>query len=62
VIGRLKAAPRQQILNFEIKTRSHSADPGDLPYAQLPLETFLERAGSRARQISDQYESAFRPL
>lgn len=55
-LRRLKAAPKQTILNFEFKTRSHSADPADLLYTQLPLEDFLQTAGTRARQVASLYE------
>lgn len=53
---KLKNAPKQTILNFEFKVQSHSKDPADLLYANLPLETFLRTAGIRARQIAQLYE------
>lgn len=55
-ISRLKNAPKQKILNFEIKTRSHSADPKDLIYTQLSPEEFFQKAGQRARRIAQMYE------
>lgn len=54
-LGRLKSAPEQRILNFEIKLRSHSTASCDLPYLQLSLEEFIEKAGARAQQIARQY-------
>ena len=54
-IYRLQQAPRQAILNFEIKIRSHSKDLADMPYTQLSLESLIELAGDRARQIARQY-------
>ena len=54
-LGRLSAAPKQASLNFEIKIRSHSTDPGDLPYTKLSLEAFFALAGSRAKAIAEQY-------
>lgn len=54
-IGRLKSMPKQAILNFEIKIRSHSTAPVDLPYVNLSLEQFLETAAMRARQIAELY-------
>jgi len=55
VLRRLKNAPQQAILNFEIKLRSHSQDPGDQPYLQLSLEQFIREAGKRALQLAQQY-------
>lgn len=54
-LGRLRGLPRQKILNFELKLRSHSADPGDLRYAGYSLEQFLRAAGSRACEIGRRY-------
>ena len=54
-IGRLKSMPKQEILNFEIKIRSHSTAPEDLPYVNLSLEQFFELAATRARQIAKLY-------
>jgi len=56
-IAQLRNKPVQQILNFEFKTRSHSSNPKDLIYTQLPLEEFLQTAGCRARQIAMLYEN-----
>lgn len=56
-VGRLQDLPRQSILNFEIKTCSHSKDPRDLPYADWSVEQFLTRAGICARQIACRYDS-----
>lgn len=55
-LSRLKHAPKQAILNFEIKMQSHSAEPADLLYSQLSLEQFFQAAGDRARQIAKLYE------
>ena len=51
-INKLKRAKQQSILNFEIKVRSHSTAPEDLPYVQLSLAQFLEKAGAQARKIA----------
>lgn len=55
-IRRLKNAPRQAILNFELKLGSPSANPKDLLYDRIPLKDFLKEAGNRARQIALLYE------
>ena len=55
VLEKLKAAPTQSILNFELKLTSHSKRPGDLLYKNTPLEAFLKEAGSRARLIAEKY-------
>jgi sugar phosphate isomerase/epimerase len=55
-ISRLKHLPKQEILNFEIKKRSHSSDPRDLIYDSLTPEAFFRLAGERARKIADLYE------
>ena len=55
-IRKLKKAKKQTILNFELKIRSFSTDPGDLIYTQLPLEQFIAAAGKRAHQIAALYE------
>ena len=54
-LSRLRHVPRQDILNFELKTVSHSKDPRDLPYAKMPLVQFLSEAGTRARKIAEKY-------
>lgn len=54
-LRRLKTALPQDILNFEIKLRTKSTSDADLPYLHLPLEQFLEKAGSVARKIANQY-------
>lgn len=54
-LGRLRTMPKQMILNFEIKIRSHSTDPADLPYTRLSLEEFLHLSGIRAREIARRY-------
>ena len=56
-INRLKDAPKQEILNLEIKLRSHSTAPQDLPYVDLPIKTFIAMAGKRAKQIAELYEN-----
>ena len=55
-MGRLSRAPRQAILNFEFKTRSHSKDPGDLIYATRSVEDFIRSAARQARRVADIYE------
>lgn len=55
ILLRLKAALKQEILNFEIKIRSHSKDENDMPYLHLPFEEFAERAAARALQIAQKY-------
>jgi sugar phosphate isomerase/epimerase len=62
ILGRLKDAPRQDILNFEFKTLSHSTAPRDLRYANMPLEAFLAEAGRRARDIAVQYAAVLNTL
>jgi sugar phosphate isomerase/epimerase len=54
-ISRLKHLPRQEILNFEIKKRSHSSDPRDLIYDSLTPEAFFRLSGERARKIAELY-------
>lgn len=54
-LRRLKTAPKQTTLNFEIKVSSHSRRPSDLPYTQIPLEQFFKTAGERARRIAELY-------
>lgn len=56
-MGRMKAAPRQATLNFELKIRSNSSAPEDLPYTRISVEQFLKEAGIRARRIADLYEA-----
>lgn len=57
LLRRLKAAPTQEILNFEIKIRSHSKDENDMPYLHLPLEEFAQIAANRAFQIAEKYHA-----
>jgi len=52
---KLGKAPRQKILNFELKTVSHSTRETDLIYANLSLEAFIAKAGERARLIAEKY-------
>lgn len=59
---RLGKAPRQSILNFELKTVSHSQKESDLIYANLSLEEFIVKAGERARLIADKYGTCFSDL
>ena len=54
-IRRLQAAKKQEILNFEIKIRSNSDAPGDLIYAGLSLEDFLQRSAAHAKRLAKQY-------
>lgn len=55
-LNRLKSLPKQDILNFELKTRSASAAAEDLIYERLSTEKFFRLAGQRARQIADLYD------
>ena len=54
-ISRLKTLPKQKIINFEFKKRSHSSEPEDLIYESLSLEAFFHLAGQRAQQIAAIY-------
>lgn len=54
-LRRLRNAPKQTTLNFEIKVTSHSRNQSDIPYAQIPLEQFISTAGERARRIAELY-------
>lgn len=56
-LRKLAKAEKQDILNFELKLRSHSKDPADQPYLLLSLEEFIQRAGQRARKIAQMYET-----
>ena len=56
-LRKLSCAPRQAILNFELKLSSHSKDPADLLYQHLPLEEFIAAAGQRARHIAQHYQT-----
>ena len=56
-LRRLSGAPRQAILNFELKRSSHSKNPADLLYQQLPVEEFVRMAGQRARRIAQLYQA-----
>lgn len=56
-LRRLSTAPRQTILNFELKLRSKSESAADRLYVHLTLEQFLEAAASRARQIAKEYHN-----
>lgn len=55
-IAKLKTAKKQEILNFELKTISHSIAQEDLLYANLPLCEFVAKAGERARRIAEKYD------
>ena len=55
-IGRLKALPRQKILNFELKKLCKSPAPEDRIYAELSTKDYFRLAAQRARQIADLYE------
>ena len=57
VLTRLKAVPRQEALNFELKRHPHSKEEKDLLYAHLSLEEFITLAGIRAKAIAERYES-----
>ena len=52
---RFQTAQAQSVLNFEIKLRSHSSAPQDLPYLQYSLEQFIRLAGNRAQQIAREF-------
>ena len=54
-LRRLQSASPQAILNFEIKIRSKSEDPADLPYTRLTLEEFVHRCARHARKLAEQY-------
>ncbi len=54
-IQRMRASKKQEILNFEIKIRSHSEDPKDLIYVGLSLEEFLQRAAVHAQRLAKKY-------
>ena len=56
-LRRLQSAPRQAILNFEIKLRTKSEDPEDLPYTRLTLEEFVHRCARHARKLAEQYDA-----
>lgn len=58
-ISKLRAYKKQNILNFELKTVSHSKKPSDLIYANLPIEDFIKEAGKRARIICEKYAALF---
>ena len=50
-LGRMAATRRQQILNFELKTRSH----GISTYPQWTLEQFIREAAVRGRRLAQIY-------
>ena len=54
-IEKLLKARRQDILNFELKTASHSKSAEDLLYMNIQLEDFIENAGKRAQLIANKY-------
>lgn len=56
-LRRLQTASCQTILNFEIKIRSKSEDPEDLPYTRLTLEEFVHRCARHARKLAEQYDT-----
>ena len=55
VISRLRTAPRQSILNYEIKICSASDAEADRPYQRLSTEAFIRTAAERASQIAAKY-------
>ena len=55
-LTRLSAAPKQSILNFELKLSSHSKNPDDLIYQHLPLEEYIKTAGCRAGAVAQRYQ------
>ena len=57
-IARLAIAAKQEILNFELKTASHSTAPEDLIYAGVTTEEFIAKAADRARKIAEKYAAA----
>lgn len=54
-LRRLKAAPLQTVLNFEIKLRTHAGNEADLPYLHLSPEEFIRLAATRSFQIAEKY-------
>lgn len=56
-LEKLKNAPRQEILNFELKIRPRAAQPQDLPYLHFSPEEFIKLAGQRAQRIAQQYDT-----
>ena len=58
-MGRLKTAPKQEILNFELKKLCKSPAAEDRIYADLSTRDYFCLAGKRARQIADLYEKEF---
>lgn len=55
ILRRLKSAPPQTILNFEIKVRSNLKDEKDMPYMHMSFEEFAAKAAARAHQIAEKY-------
>jgi hypothetical protein len=55
-LQKLANAKKQDVLNFELKIRSHSQNPADQPYAKLPLEDFIRMAGQRGCQVAQMYD------
>jgi len=61
-IDRLKKAPKQEILNFELKINENAAPGPTNPYANMSLEQYIQKAYQRARSIAERYsfyEKAF---
>lgn len=52
---KLKKHPKQKILNFEIKTSSHSKAEEDLIYKNLSLSDFIAKVAKSARIIAEKY-------
>ncbi len=55
VLDRLKAAKKQEVLNFELKVRPKPGKCKVDLYGHLPLETYLQEAANRAIAFSKQY-------
>lgn len=55
-IEKLKDKPKQHILNFEFKTRSHSTEKADLIYDNMSLTEFIKLAGIKAQKIAKIYK------
>ena len=56
-LSKLKSARKQDTLNFEFKTVSHSKNIADLIYSKLTAEEFIKKAGERAHLIAEKYSA-----
>ena len=55
----LQSAPKQEILNFEVKPTSRSNQHENDNYAQMPLRMYLLEAYKRARKIAYMYAESY---